>query len=183
MKKVLLLIINLLLAQAVYAYQTVLVDFPQNQGWHSVVYQALGGEIILQYVPVGQNGQQWTKTVVFHSYKNLSWTDSAARLMDKLTQQMELKNPSQQYKYTKYTDADSIAVRCVQKNAYIPTQCEILRTSQSFDGLITMHYINKDVSDFKSTYDMWYGIMQNIRIYYSYYMDDRILDKATSFEM
>lgn len=183
MKKALLLIINLLFAQAVFAYQTVLVDFPPNQGWHSVVYQATGGEAILQYVPVGQNEQQWTRTVVFHSYKDLTWTDSSARLLDQLTQQLELKNSSQQYRYIKYTDADAIATRCVQKNAYIPTQCEILRTSQSFDGLITMHYINKDVNDFKSTYNMWYQIIAGVRIYYSYYMDDAILNKATSFEM
>lgn len=183
MKKVLLLIISLFICQSVFAYQTVLIDFPQNQGWHPVCYDEQGGEIILQYVPVGETNQDWDKTVVFHSYKNLSWTNSAARLMDRLTQQMELKNSTQLYKYTKYNYADSIATRCVQKNAYIPAQCEIFRVSKSFEGLISMHYINKDISDFKNTYNLWYQIMKNIRIYYSYYMDDRILDKATSFEL
>lgn len=187
MKKVLLLIIslfvNLCLGQAVFAYQTVLIDFPQNQGWHPVCYDTQGDETILQYVPVGQNEQSWVRAVIFHSYKNLSWTNSAAKFMDRITQQMELKNPTQSYRYTKYTDADSIATRCVKKTSSMAAQCEIYRVSQSFEGLISMHYINRNISDFKNSYDMWYQIMQNVRIYYSYYMDDRILDKATSFEM
>lgn len=183
MKKALLLIISLLISQSVFAYQTVIVDFPPNQGWHADYYDAQSGEIILQYVPVGQSYEDWTKTVIFHSYKNLNWTNSAAALMDRLTQQMELQNSTQAYTYLKYTAADSIATRCIQKNTRIGTQCEIFRASKSFEGLITMHYINRNVQDFKNTYDLWYQIMKNIRIYYSYYMDDAILNKATSFEM
>lgn len=182
-KKVLLLIISLLLCQAVFAYQTVLVDFPPNQGWHAVCYETQAGEIILQYVPVGQSNENWTRAVIFHAYKNLTWTDSSAAFMDRITQQMEMKNSSQLYRYTKYTEADSIATRCIQKNANTPTQCEIFRVSKSFEGLISMHYINRNVQDFKNNYNQWYGIMKDIRIYYSYYMDDRILDKATSFEL
>lgn len=203
MKKVLLLIINnvmlnllqhrkiaatiiligLQINQAVWAYQTVLVDFPENQGWHSVYYDTQAGESILQYVPIGDTYEDWNRTVIFHSYKNLVWTNSAATLIDRLTRQMELKNSTQLYKNLKYSYNDSIATRCVQKNEYIPTQCEILRTSQSHEGLITMHYINKNPQNFRSTYNLWYQIIKDVRIYYSYYMDDRILDKATSFEM
>lgn len=187
MKKVLLLIISLLqclfFSQAVFAYETVLVDFPENQGWHAVCYQTQGNETILQYVPVGQYEQNWTKSVVFHSYKNLSWTNNSAQFIDRMTSQMELKNATQRYRYTKYSDMDSIAVRCVQKNEYIPTQCEIYRVSKSHEGLISMHYINKNPQDYKNSYNYWYDIMRNIRIYYSYYMDDRVLDKATSFEL
>lgn len=182
MKKVLLLLISLFLSQAAFAYQTVLIDFPQNEGWHAVYYQNITEEAILQYVPAGQTDKEWTRTIVFHSYLN-PVTDSAAQFMDKTTTQMEMKNSTQLYKYTKYSDADSIAVRCVTKNAYIPTQCEIFRVSKSFEGLISMHYINKNVQNYHNTYYTWYNIMQDVRIYYSYYMDDRILDKATSFEL
>lgn len=186
MKKVLLLIISLIslvFSPAAFAYETVLVDFPPNQGWHADYYETQGSETILQYVPIGQTYDNWTKSVVFHSYKNLSWTNSAAQFIDRNTYAMEVKNPSQKYRYTKYTEADSIAVRCVEKNAYMPRQCEIYRVSKSHQGLISMHYINKNVSDYKHTYDMWYQIIKDIRIYYSYYREDRILDKATSFEL
>lgn len=171
-----------LLGCVCYAYETVLVDFPQGQGWHSTYYDTQGDEAILQYVPVGQNSQNWTKSVIFHSYKNPS-TDSSAEFMNTTTTQMELQNSSQMYKYLKYTEPDSIATRCIKQNKNTPTQCEIYRVSDSYEGLISMHYINKNVSDFKSTFDMWYQIIKDIRIYYSYYRDDRILDKATSFEL
>ncbi len=184
MKKVLLLLISLLASQiAVFAYQTVLVDFPQNQGWHSVYYGTSPNEAILQYVPIGDTYENWHKSVIFHSYKNLTWTNSSAQLMDKLTQQMELQNPTQMYRYLKYSEEDSLATRCIQKNTNIGTQCEIFRATQSHEGLITMHYVNKNTADFKNSYSMWLQIIKDVRIYYSYYMDDRILDKATSFEL
>lgn len=183
MKKVLLLIISLFLNQAAFAYETVLVDFPENQGWHPVCYEQQGDETILQYVPVGQTNENWTRSVVFHAYNDPSMSGSAARFLDTITSQLESKNSTQSYRYTKYTDADSIATRCIQKNAYIPAQCEILRASKSFEGLISMHYINRNIADFKNSFDLWYQIIKDVRIYYSYYREDRILDKATVFEL
>ena len=171
------------LALPSFAYQTVLVDFPEKQSWHPGCYEEQGSEVILQYVPIAQTSQNWTESVIFHSYKDTSRIGNAARLLDTITAQMELKNPSQNYRYTKYTGADSIATRCVKKNAYIPAQCEILRTSKAFEGVISMHYINRNISDFKDSYELWYGIISGIRIYYSYYRDNRILDKATVFEL
>lgn len=183
MKKVLLLIISLFCAQIVWAYQTVLIDFPDNQGWHAVYYHQYQGESILQYVPAGETENDWTKTLVFHAYKSISWTDSAAMFMDRTTTQMELKNSTQLYKYLKYDGADSISTRCIEKNDLMPKQCEIYRVSKSFEGLISMHYINKNVQNFKNTYNQWYEIIKDIRIYRSYYRDDRILDKADTFEL
>lgn len=183
MKKALLLFISLFFCQAiVWAYQTVLVDFPQDQGWHAVYYQTIPNEALLQYAPAGQTNKSWSRTMVFHSY-NDPITDSAADFIKRITMQMENQNSSGQYKFLKLDDMDSIATRCVTKNSRIPTQCEILRISKSFEGLISMHYINKNVSNFKATYSTWYQIVRDIRIYYSYYMDDRILDKATSFQL
>lgn len=185
MKKVLLLIISLFinLCSSAFAYETVLVDFPENQGWQPVSYNQQGNETILQYVPVGQTDQDWTRSVVFHAYKDPGMSGSAARFLDTITAQLESKNSTQSYRYTKYTDADSIATRCIQKNSYIPSQCEILRATKSYEGLISMHYINRNVADFKSSFDLWYQIIKDIRIYYSYYREDRILDKATVFEL
>lgn len=171
------------MAQAVNAYETVLVDFPMSEGWHKVCYETIYGEAILQYVPRGQTAKNWTRTVIFHSYKNLSWTNSSAALMDQTTAQMEARNSSGLYKYTKYDDVDSIAVRIVKGNQYIPTQGEIYRVSNSHEALITMHYINKNIQDYKDTYDEWYDIIKNVRIYYNYYRTDRILDKAMYFEL
>ena len=187
MKKLHLLIISLIFsfafAQTVLAYQTVIVNFPQGQGWHPVYYEEQGDETILQYVPVGQEYQNWTKSIIFHSYRNPDLYDNAVKFMRQTTMQMELKNSSQLYRSIKSSDSDSIATRCIKKNANIPSQCEIYRVSTSYEGLISMHYVNKDIQDFKTTYDFWLQIVREIRIYYSYYRDDRILDKATIFEL
>lgn len=181
MKKVLLLIISIFAAQVVLAYQTVLIDFPENQGWHMVVYEKQGSEAILQYVPVGQDENNWTRTLIFHSYPNAMYT--ATGFINKTTTQMEALNSTQPYTFTKFTAMDSIAVRCTEKSTYGPKQCEIFRVSKSFEGLISMHYINKNTQDFKNNYDFWYNIVKKIRIYESYYRDNLIMDKATSFEL
>ena len=185
MKKVLLLITSIfLLTQAVWAYQTVLINFPKSEGWHCVYYKKQrNGEAILQYVPKGETENKWTRTLVFHSYKISRWVQNAAGLMDRSTMQMENQNSSQLYKYLKYTAMDSIAVRCVRGNVNIPSQCEIYRTSKSFEGIISMHYINKDIQDYEKNYDKWLDIVKNITIYSSYYRTNRVLDKATSFEL
>ena len=185
MKKVLLLIVSLLFIPMAIAYETVIIDFPQNKKWEAAYYATQGHEAILQYTPVGQNANQWTETLIFHSYKDLgaTKTDSAAIFMDRTTMQLEARNTSQMYNYLKYTEMDSMATRCIVKNEYIPTQCEFYRVSKSFEGLISMHYINKNTQDFKNNYNLWYNIVKNIKIYRSYYREDRIMDKSSSYEI
>ena len=183
MKKVLLLIISLLLTQASFAYETVLVDFPPYQGWHVVHYEKQNGESILQYVPANQTEVNWSRTLIFHSYKNSRLNTNAIGFLNRITAQLEAQNSSQLYKYTKYSAMDSIAVRCVAKNSLIPTQCEIYRASKSFEGILSMHYINKNVEDYVKTYKSWYHIIKTIRIYRSYYRTERIMDKADTFEL
>lgn len=183
MKKTLLLLFSLIIGQVCFAYETVIVAFPEKEGWQSVYHESQGTETILQYVPRGQSYNSWTRTVIFHSYKNPRPSNNAAVFLDVTTSQMENSNATQLYKYLKYTDTDSIATRCISSNARIKQQCEIYRVSQSYEGVITMHYINKNIQDFKNTYDKWYQIIKNIRIYYSYWRNDRVMNKATIFEL
>lgn|SRR5574344_638185 len=185
MKKVLLLIISLLMltATAVFAYETVLIDFPTTEGWHVVYYETVGMESILQYVPSGQTNEDWTRTLIIHSYKRANNTGSASGLLDTLTSQMEAQNTSQAYRYLKYTPMDAIATRCIHQNKITPTQCDFFRTSKSFEGIMSMEYINKNTKEFKAEYSKWYNIVKDIKIYRSYYRTDRIMDKATSFEI
>lgn len=184
MKKALLLIISLfLLATTAYAYETVLVDFPPNEPWEAVYHERQGSEHILQYVPRGQSAESWTRTMIFHSYKIANGGGSASSLMNRTTGQMESMNNSSLYTYLKYTAVDSIATRCVKGNSYVSTQCEIYRTSKSYEGIMSMHYINKNKADFDKNFNKWYKIVKDIRIYRSYFRDNRVLDKATTFEL
>ena len=182
MKKVLLLLISLSFGLACFAYETVIVNFPEKQNWHATYYDTQGTETILQYNPNDENENSWTRTVIFHSYKDPR-ISSASRMLSNLCAEMQQRNKTAAYKITKYTEEDSIATRCTSKYGNSPAQCEIFRVSQSHEGIITMHYINKNKADFKSTYSQWYQIMKEILIYYSYWRNDRVMNKATIFEI
>lgn len=187
MKKALLNIINilvvLLMGQTCLAYETVIIDFPLKQGWHKVYYETQNDETILQYTPSGQNEKNWSRSVIFHSYKNLRTTNSASRLLDVTAAQMEMQNPTAKYTYLKYTHDDAIAMRCTNSTMSSIAQCEIFRVSKSYEGLISMHYINRNKQNFRDTYNQWHNIIRGVRIYYSYYRTDRVLDKSTIFEL
>ena len=189
MRKVRLLITSLILfcstTLMVNAYETVLVDFPPKEVWKAVLHQQQNSEAILQYVPKGQSSQNWTRTLIFHSYKKnglFNFSD-AKQLINTLTAQLEYQNNSAEYRYVKYDGADSIAVRCVNGNSYVPTQCEILRTTMSYEGIMSMHYINKDTKSFKSEYPKWLYIVRHIKIYRSYFRDNRVMDKELNYEI
>ena len=186
MKRVLLLFISIFFitcAPKAQAYQTVLVDFPSKQGWHAVYYKTLGTETILQYVPQGQSAKNWKKSIIFHSYNDDYLLDETPKFLDKTTTQMLIKNPTQNYSYLKYTPADSIATRCVEKTKTMPAQCEIFRATNTHTGIVSIHYVNKNRHDFINTYQNWLKIVKDVRIYYSYYRTNLIMDKATRFEI
>ena len=72
MKKI-LLFISLFLCSAilgVYAYETIIIKFPDRELWVKGYYKKIGNEAILQYVPGGQTSENWTRTIVVHSYKD-----------------------------------------------------------------------------------------------------------------
>ena len=84
----------------------------------------------------------------------------------------------------KDSGVDSIAIWCVNKNAAMPAQCEILRVTSGYEGLISIHYINKNPQYFM-TYqkDPWLKIIRDVRIYYSYFRWDRVTGKETSIQL
>ena len=73
MKKVLLssLLIGLFLVSTlcVFAYETIIIKFPDKEAWVKGYYKKVGNEAILQYVLKGQSSNNWSRTVVIHSYK------------------------------------------------------------------------------------------------------------------
>ena len=74
MKRVLLFIsIFFLSALAVFAYETIIIKFPDKELWVKAYYKKVNNEAILQYVPNGQNSNNWTRTVVVHSYNGSTY--------------------------------------------------------------------------------------------------------------
>ena len=183
MKKA-LLFISLIFSIAilpVLAYETIIIKFPERENWVKVYYRKVGTEAILQYAPKGQYTDGWVETIVVHSYNgsafpvNVFTTNSTARLLR--------INPTAPYKTLRLTPNDAIVGRCTHDFKNVKAQCEFLRVTRGYEGIVTIHYMNKNKDDFMNNYNQWYKIVKGAKLYNSYYRDERILDKAEFFEL
>ena len=182
MKKVLLFSLLFFISTLVVAaYETIIIKFPDKELWVKTYYKKIGNEAILQYAPKGQNSNYWNKTVVIHSYKhstypiNVFLSNNTARLMK--------VNPTANYKTLRLTPEDAIVGRCTQNYNKIEAQCEFYRVVRGYEGIVTIHYMNKDKDDFIANYNQWYNIVKKAKLYNSYYRDERTLNKAEYFEL
>ncbi len=174
-----LFFITLCFQNAANSYETVLIDFP-NSGWHRVFYEDRVKEAIVQYVPAGQTKTNYIETVIFHSYKwEYSSNISAQSILKYQLNQTALRYRDIELTYLKDDPMDTIAVWC-SKSA---SQCEILRAAQGYEGIITMHYINNNPQYFQSISPNWINIMRKVRIYYSYYRWDAIMNKSSTVQL
>lgn len=185
MKKHLLFIISLLIlvisSSVVFAYETLIIDFPPKTKWDVVFYRHIGTEAILQYVPAGQTYEDWTQTVIVHSYKEN--TLPATQLSDMLTRQMKVQNPTGNYRYVTYTPADTIAVRNTDNYQKIKGHGEIFRTTRCAEGRMTIQYIDRDKENFRKNYGYWLKVIRDARTYNSYWRDERIMNKGEFYEL
>ena len=182
MKRVLLFIsIFFLSASAVFAYETIIIKFPDKELWVKAYYKKVNNEAILQYVPNGQSSNNWTRTVVVHSYNGSTYPINI--FMNNNLARMKKINPTGRYKTLRLTANDAIAGRCTDDYGNIKGQCEFLRVTRGYEGIVTIHYMNKNKEDFMNEYSKWYNIIKKARLYNSYYRDERTLDKAEYFEL
>lgn len=181
MKKVLLFSALCLATLSVFAYETIIIKFPDKELWVKAYYKKAGNEAILQYVPNGQKSNDWTRSIVVHSYKhstypiNVFLANNTARLLK--------TNPTSRYKTLRLTNDDAIIGRCTDNYGKIEAQCEFFRVTRGYEGIVTIHYMNKDKDDFMYNYSQWYNIIKKARLYNSYYRDERTFDKAEYFEL
>ena len=166
-----------------YSYETVIIDFPDDEGWHSVLYLRNEKEAIVQFLPRGETKDNWTRSVVFHSFKGENDKLNAKKLQNRLITQSIQKNKTLRYKMLKNNQDDTLTYWCVDKNEIMPSQCELLRTTQGHESTISIHYIDKNKKTLNSLSRYWYNIIRDTRIYYSYYRMDRLLNRATIFEL
>ena len=104
--------------------------------------------------------------------------------MSNLLAQAESRNPTFQSQIIKDKPEDSVAIWCTQKTNYSPAQCEILRVTAAYEGIVSMHYVNKNTEIFKRyQVEPWLKIIRDVRIYYSYFRWDRVTGKATSVQL
>ena len=182
MKKVLLSSLILLLTTiAVFAYETVIIKFPSGELWEKAYYKKVGLESILQYVPKGQTAKNWNRSIIIHAYDESGFPVS--NFMASNLAMMMKTNPTASYKYLKVRDTDSIAGRCTKDYKGVKAQCEIFRVSRAHGGIITIHYINKDESDFRANYEQWYEIIKKAKYLNTYWRNERTLNKSEYFEL
>lgn|SRR5574344_318310 len=165
------------------AYETALITYPEyNKNWKQIYFGKQDNEVISQWIPSYSDKKDWTESTVFHSYK---WAkgNNCYKFMSNLLASVESRNKTMRTQFIKEKPEDSVAIWCVNKNANMAAQCEILRVTSSYEGIISIHYINKNVSDFTYQRDSWLSIIRNVRIYYSYFRWDRVTGKETSVQL
>ena len=183
MKKILLtsFLLVFLTTIAVFAYETVIIKYPDGELWQKGYYKKIGAEAILQYVPAGQTSKNWNRSIIVHSYYdsalpvNIFIANDLARMMK--------TNPTGKYKYLKLSPVDSIAGRCTDDYKNVKGQCEFYRVSRAHEGIVSLHYINRDKDDFMKNYKQRFEIIKKAKFLNTYYRNDRILNKSEYFEL
>lgn len=179
MKKIFLLILIVIFGvwpqMPCVAYQTCSIIFPYST-WKSVLYKKNKKEAIVQFVPVSQSLSSYTETVVFHSYKGNS--RSSSLMLGYILRKERLHFPKMKRVYLKNKEDDSMAYWCNENQS-----CQIARVARSFDGIISMHYITKDVKAFEQNKNFWIQALANTKIYYSHYRWDRIMNRSATFDL
>ena len=181
MKKVLLFSLIFFSTLAVCAYETIIFHFPDGERWDSAYYKKIGLEAILQYVPYGQTSENWTRSIVVHSYNE---NESLAPLFaQKEIRKMRRINPQGQYKIIKSRENDAIYTRCTEDYNKIQGHCEFLRVTRAHGGIVTIQYMNRNKKDFENNYTLWLQVMRDARLMNSYWRDERTFDKSMYFEL
>lgn len=182
MKKVLLVSLFFLLSSiSVLAYETIIIKYPEGEIWEKAYYKKMGDEAILQYVPKNQTVNNWNRTIIIHSYFESAWPVNVFMTNELL--KMSKNNPTGLYKNLKLSPNDSITGRCTENYKGIKAQCEFYRVVRAHEGIISVHYINRDKDDFFKNYKQWYDIIKKAKFLNTYWRNERTLNKSEYFEL
>jgi hypothetical protein len=182
MKRVLLSSLILIITSlTAFAYETILIKYPDGELWEKAYYKKTGAEAILQYLPKGQTNDNWTRSIFVHSYYESAFPVNnfiAAELL-----RMTKINPTGKYKYLKFSPVDSIAGRCTEDFKGIKGQCEFYRVTRAHEGIVSIHYINRNKDDFFKNYKQWFEIIKKAKFLNTYWRNERMLNKSNIFEL
>lgn len=175
------LFFNITLGQkAAYSYETCIITFPYGT-WETILYKKTNKESLVQFILNTQNKYNYNETVIFHGYKNKSL--DANNLLMFLFNKAKKYNQDIKYVSLKNSKDNSMIYWCGKNKYTEKQQCEIVRTAKSYEGLVSMHYITYDYNRFNQVYEYWLETINNVKIYYSYFRWDRMMNKATTFEL
>ena len=181
MRKALLFSFLCMTILAVSAYETIIFHFPDGELWEPAYYKKVGNEAILQYVFGGQTSNNWTRSIVVHSYNENE--SPATYFAQKEIRKMRKINPKGQYQIIKSKENDVILTRCTENYNNIQAHCEFLRVTRAHGGIVTIQYMNRNKKDFENNYTLWLQVMRDARLMNSYYRGERTFDKSMYFEL
>ena len=138
-KLIIVFFITMVCSLNVQAYESVIMG--------SIYYQKERDETIAQFIPPYDYRNNWSQSLVFHSYK---WArgQSCSSFMNNLLANVSMQNDKMRVQMVKDNINDSIVMWCAPKNKYMSEQCEILRVTRGHEGLISIHYINRSMEDY-----------------------------------
>ena len=181
MKKVLLFSLIVFSAIAAFAYETIIFHFPDGERWEGAYYKKVGNEAIIQYVPYGQTSNNWTRSIVVHSYNE---NESPATYFAQTEIRKMLRiNPKGKYQVIKSKENDAIYTRCTENYNNIQGHCEFLRITRAHGGIVSIQYMNRSQKDFENNYTLWLQVIRDARLMNSYYRDERTFDKSMYYEL
>ncbi len=166
--------------KAAYSYETCIITFPYGT-WETILYKKTNKESLVQFILNTQNKYNYNETVIFHGYKNKSL--DANNLLMFLFNKAKKYNQDIKYVSLKNSKDNSMIYWCGKNKYTQKQQCEIVRTAKSYEGLVSMHFITYDYRRFNQVYEYWLETINNVKIYYSYFRWDRMMNKATTFEL
>lgn len=171
-------------SSAANAYETALITYPEyNKNWKQVYFGKQDDEVISQWIPSYSYTNDWVESVVFHAYR---WAkgNNCYKFMSNLLAGPASQNKTFRSRILKDKPEDSVAIWCVEKTPAMAAQCEILRVTSSYEGIVSIHYVNKNPAYFtKYLQEDWLKIIRDVRIYYSYFRWDRVTGKETSVQL
>ncbi len=183
-KPFLVVLLLLTLTMPIFAYETVIIKFPENMGWHKVHYSGSAKESLVQYVPKNQNRTSFREAVVYHSFKNSAKkANYASQLLNTQISSIRKNATNLELQYIKSSPSDSIVSWCASDISGKGAQCEILRSTKSHEGVIFIHYLNFNKNDFIAKKSDWLTRIRSAKTYYSYYRTDYVLNKEMFFEL
>lgn len=182
MKKALLFsLIFLLSSLCVFAYETIIIKYPDGERWEKAYYKKAGNEAILQYTPYGETSNNWIRSIVIHSYNNSGYPVRV--FSNNSLQKMRKVNPTASYKTLRMGANDAVFTRCTEDYKNVKGQCEFYRVTKAHDNIVTIHYMNKNKENFKDNYTIWLEIIRTAKFLNTYYRNDRTLNKSEYFEL
>ena len=166
---------------SVIAYETIIINFPDGENWEKAYYKKVGNEALLQYVPYGETSDTWSRSIVVHSYKDRD--DRINTFATNNLRRMQLANPTTKYKTIKMSQNDAMFTRCTEKYKNVDAQCEFYKITKVHQGIVSVHYMNKDKENFMNNYTLWHEIIRNTKFLNSYYRNERTFNKSIYFEL